>query len=971
MLQSITKGGYEFVEYSNVNLLENTGFENIHYDKVNDAWIEKPEMAEAWTSWSSTANGYTATRTTSAAKTDNFGYDISRTTNGVAAVQQIYGGVVPEETYKLSGWFKVPSGSISGSGAALTVEVIDADLNKIGTSKYSPRKATGSSWEQLSLNFTLPEDGRFVRISAELDGTGKVYIDDLMLEAILIESVTREDAATSPILYNYDAVGKLAQVTQTVANLSNGAQLETINTYEHDRIKSLTHNGFVYNFTYDVWGNPNIVKIGTSNLVMYGFGITGNRNLNSITYANGQIITYIYDSKTNEVTGVSVDGDSVPEYTYSYTDRQLRSITDTVAETVTTFIGENIEVRSTVDNSLIYSINGNVENFRGQKYTTTIEKQPAYNTLSSGEKAIHDAEKQRGITTSIIKTTGAANYTNTKKTDYFGRILTKQVQVGDLQLQNTYEYVALPGGRTTKQIASQTNKIDGQDFQNFAYTYDTNGNVTEVKLDNIIIASYMYDEAGQLTDETTSEGTTTWEYDTGGNIVSKTLPDSTEIAYTYDSIWKDKLTGYDGQTIAYDAIGNPLSYFGNTLAWTGRQLASFNDITFTYDADGLRTSKTVNNVTTQYTLFNRQLIGQTDGTNTLYFLYDDETINGFNLNGTDIYFYLKNMQGDVTGIIDSEGDVVVEYAYDAWGNPSEPTGSAANTLGTLNPIRYRGYYYDIETGFYATATRYYDPEIGRFINADLPTMLLFTGEEILGANLFVYCQNNPVNYYDPIGMWGSGIHTGTSYGTYKWATDNCKMSAAHADIVAKANQGVDGAPTGAWVPGFQNRHFKAHGAETYANNRKNDAVNGWKAALKENNTKNKNDKKEKALKELGKGLHAKQDVYAHLGWNIWSDGNWMRSMYKMQGNPYKLSIIHYAGTHTSWSENVGCLVYSKTATWSTSYFDDVNYFVYKGTNGGYIHVDKKNKEDNDRYKDTRKYSIEYIDSFKSAAGYTP
>lgn len=112
-------------------------------------------------------------------------------------------------------------------------------------------------------------------------------------------------------------------------------------------------------------------------------------------------------------------------------------------------------------------------------------------------------------------------------------------------------------------------------------------------------------------------------------------------------------------------------------------------------------------------------------------------------NGSE-YFYLTNLQGDVTGLVDAAGGTVVSYTYDSWGKLTSTTGSMATTLGEKNPYRYRGYRYDTETGLYYLQSRYYNPEIGRFISTDTSDTLTATPMELTDKNLFSYCDNNPV-----------------------------------------------------------------------------------------------------------------------------------------------------------------------------------------------------------------------------------
>ncbi|MBQ6825745.1 MAG: RHS repeat-associated core domain-containing protein, partial [Clostridia bacterium] len=253
----------------------------------------------------------------------------------------------------------------------------------------------------------------------------------------------------------------------------------------------------------------------------------------------------------------------------------------------------------------------------------------------------------------------------------------------------------------------------------------------------------------------------TYTYDNGGNILSVTLNDEVIKTYTYgDSEWKDLLTNFNGTGFTYDNIGNPLTYRdGMSFTWAdGRKLASITkgeeNIAYTYDINGLRTSKTVNGITTEYYWLNGMLQGQKTGSEHIIFLYDENGLAyGFLVYENGVasgeYYYIFNAQGDVIGILDSTGTQVVEYNYNVWGELISITGTLADTIGQKNPLRYRGYYFDAETGFYYLQSRYYDPVVQRFINAD---GLLSTGQGILGYNMFAYCGNNAVNNVDYTGQ---------------------------------------------------------------------------------------------------------------------------------------------------------------------------------------------------------------------------
>ena len=180
------------------------------------------------------------------------------------------------------------------------------------------------------------------------------------------------------------------------------------------------------------------------------------------------------------------------------------------------------------------------------------------------------------------------------------------------------------------------------------------------------------------------------------------------------------------------------------------------ELAFEYNADGIRTGKTVgSDKTVEYLLDGTKIIREirkVNGTVTetlLYYYNTDGEVIGLNYNGTD-YYYGRNIQGDILYIYNTSGEVVTTYAYDAWGSVVLQTGTLSSTVGEANPFRYRGYYLDSETGLYYLQSRYYDPTVGRFLNAD-ECCVLERNRPSFANNLFVYCNNCTTMYFDPYG----------------------------------------------------------------------------------------------------------------------------------------------------------------------------------------------------------------------------
>ena len=346
--------------------------------------------------------------------------------------------------------------------------------------------------------------------------------------------------------------------------------------------------------------------------------------------------------------------------------------------------------------------------------------------------------------------------------DNLGRLINKNI---NNNLNTNYTYIT-NGNRTS--LLVDTIEIDNNKYK---YDYDKLGNIINIYNNDVLEYEYSYDEYNQLLKENNyiNNTTTRYKYDNYGNILYKkiyylgTYNQISQNIYEYNNdSFKDLLTKFNNEEILYDGIGNPTNIGSKNLTWiNGRQLQSYSDsinnITYKYNKDGIRTSKIVNNVKTMYELEGNDIVFEKTNNNVIYYIRSASELIGLKYND-DIYYYIKNNQNDIIGITDSNYNIIANYKYDSFGNIVSITDNEGsiitnnNHIAIINPFRYRCYYYDRETNLYYLNSRYYNPEWGRFINADEIDYLGVDGD-LLSYNLFIYCMNNFVNRFDVSGEW--------------------------------------------------------------------------------------------------------------------------------------------------------------------------------------------------------------------------
>ena len=649
--------------------------------------------------------------------------------------------------------------------------------------------------------------GSIIRTEAYMKGeelkTG-VNIDEHIYDenGVEIKSISYNSLDPSSKFYTEKQVDEKGRV---IAEYTESGEHKTIFDYERDRVTVNTErlpNGskFSYGRTND--GGVTAITHSTDNGEENSTIQTRTLGVVTEVKSGNNTVRYAYDEK-RRVKSVSLNG--VDDYvTYAYEGD------NTDAEKVTAITKSGV-VSTTVKNAhgnitestlgTAWSVNNTYDD--NQQLTNTVDSVSGETTFrydgngnmtsmstdgyyeGYGYDEFDNTVKNKYIIADTLSQTYAYTYKDTASkalesisiggnrvrpnTDALGRNTGKVIEVGDNKIsEEKISYVKFGDHATNlpSNVRFATNGVFNESIQ---YKYDSMGNIVEVFENGRSACRYEYDALGRLTreDNVAFGKTTTWSYDNNGNIIAKYeyaitakptselhLLDCNYIPYTYDDN-SDQLMSYNGESFEYDVIGNPTMYRGRSAMWiVGRRLMSYNGSVFGYDARGRRINK--NGIPFTYDS-NGNLIKQG---NELSFMYDHTGVFAVSYNGAT-YYYRKDIQGNIIALLDNTGTVVVKYKYDAWGKCKvlDSTGAEITDdthIGILNPFRYRSYYFDHGIGLYFLKTRYYDPEVGRFITIDDISYL--DPESINGLNLYAYCLNNPVMCVDPSGTF---VITGT------------------------------------------------------------------------------------------------------------------------------------------------------------------------------------------------------------------
>lgn len=554
------------------------------------------------------------------------------------------------------------------------------------------------------------------------------------IETIITPEAKDKSKASS--VYTYDAVGNVTSYTDGEQNTTQ---------YSYDMwgkpVKVTDPYGIVTAYAYDNAGNLVSVIDGNNNKTTYVFNSIN--KLSEMVDPLGQKVSYRYDKEGRIRRQIDRNGNTI-NYDYNSDDNVTNM----------SILGKNEQ------NRFLYNANGNLT----AAITATGVDTFSYNSNNqvltktrNGREVLKYNYGKNGNVLGVVDPTGKStqytydNNNNLKTVSHGNEILATYGYNTDQTISNigyknginiSYNYDKDKNVTSLSQIAS-----DGKEINSFGYTYDNNGNqlsktengstinYTYDKLNRLLSAgtdSFTYDNVGNRKTWNKQKETITYGYDQNNRLTTLTSLKSGSIVYNYDKNG-NQLTSSDGNTYTYDGFNQLKSVTLANGQWMENE----------YDAFGLRVAAYENGTRSDFTYDRGNIITEENGSGNLV----SRSIRGLQIVAKEnpvgaISYYLNNAHGDVSKLVNENGEVLNSYEYDAFGNTSKYTEKIQNRF------QYSGEQFDKMTGQYYLRARFYDPTVGRFVTEDT-----YRGQlnDTMSLNLYTYCSNNPVNLIDPSG----------------------------------------------------------------------------------------------------------------------------------------------------------------------------------------------------------------------------
>lgn len=621
---------------------------------------------------------------------------------------------------------------------------------------------TYNSLDSSSKFYTESEVAENGQILADYDETGENKTEYGYIPGTDVVRTYRF-ANGSQFAYGHDGNDTVTSISQST---EEGEENSTQTRYTYGQVTELVSGNNVVRYAYDGKRRLKTMELnGVKNYVQYGYAETKDSDGSVVK----ETVTTAYASKDKYISEKDGNGNllkltanNVVQLENIYDKKgQLCTLKDKVVSKNYKFECDdfdNITVIYEADENGIQVSNGYGESVEYDDLGS-IKKRTIVGPVSQ----VYDYTYKTDSTHALESITVNGS-TIKPKLDVLGRNKGKEICIGsDKIAEESIAYRKVGDHATNMPTTIRFGNKFGDKFalvDSLRYAYNKMGNIEKVYENGELAIRYQYDALNRLIREDNKVMSTTvlYSYDNNGNILKqrkfaftlKNIIDIEELesedkVYIYDG---DKLLSFNGAECAYnETTGMQTKYRGKSLGWTNRRVSSYKGIEFSYDGQGRRIAK--GNISYIYDSQGRLLKQSND----LEFFYDHSGVSSVKHDGKT-YFYRKDILGNIIALLDTSGAVVVKYTYDAWGynGVSDINGnviSDENHIGNLNPFRYRGYYYDTETELYFLKTRYYDPEVGRFISPD--SIEYLDPETINGLNLYAYCNNNPVSNVDPNG----------------------------------------------------------------------------------------------------------------------------------------------------------------------------------------------------------------------------